>query len=394
MEGVIWGATLLLFSQALYLLVYALAGRLKSEITVETNEDSYFEKTFAVIIPSYKAGSVTKVSVSKILAANYPQNQIDIYVVASGESFPKGLNAPNVHLLEFPNERLIKVAGLREAHQHFKKSYDIVLVLDADNHISPNAFQLASRWVTHSFPVLQIQRKAKNQEFPFAYLDGISESINNHIFRKGHQALGVAPALSGSGMFFTNDHFEKYVLPIQSKIGFDKSLELALLKDCVPIRYTQIAFVLDEKVDDIAVFKTQRLNWLSAQYHHGIKHIGEAIIQFFKGNWNYADKVLQFLMLPRLLLLTGAFIAFCSSWFWIGSSLFWGLQLPFITISLALIVSIGKEYWTPRLFFTLLKLPRLSLIMALNVLKIKKPQDDFQPTPHKIKEKDQLKGQP
>jgi len=33
-----------------------------------------------------------------------------------------------------------------------------------------------------------------------ALLDGISEEINNNIFRKGHQTLGLSSALIGSGM--------------------------------------------------------------------------------------------------------------------------------------------------------------------------------------------------
>ncbi len=50
--------------------------------------------------------------------------------------------------------------------------------------------------------VVQAHRTAKNLNTPFAFLDACNEEINNHIYRKGHAAIGLSPALIGSGMAF------------------------------------------------------------------------------------------------------------------------------------------------------------------------------------------------
>lgn len=386
-----WIVTGVLLTQSAYLFIFALAGKIKPYKALKKPLEGPPYPSFGVIIPSFKAGAVVAKSVEMVLKADYPLEKIGIYVVSSGEALPNLPKHPSLLSLEFPKERLIKVEGLRTAYKNFRQPYDYVVVLDADNHISENLFKVATHYLMHKSPVLQVQRRPKNEEFPFALLDGMSESINNHIFRKGHQALGLPPALSGSGMVFTDAVFKKYVLPITAKIGFDKDLELRLLSQSVPIRYTETAYVLDEKVDDLKVFKSQRLNWLSAQYHFGFYNLSNAFRALFSGKIGYADKVLQFLMLPRLLLLFGTLI-------WALVGLFWGTPTnipayvsPLITIGLALILALEPRYITFNNLATLGRLPRLFFVLLATLFKIKGPKADFTPTPHKVKDPKAIK---
>lgn len=386
-----WIITGVLLTQSAYLFIFALAGKIKPYKLLRKDFEGPPYPTFGVIIPSFKAGAVVAKSVEMVLKADYPMENIGVYVVTSGEASPTMPQHPSLLSLEFPKERLIKVEGLRTAYQNFRRAYDYVVVLDADNHISENFFHVAAHYLMRKSPVLQVQRRPKNEEFPFALLDGMSESINNHIFRKGHQALGLPPALSGSGMVFTDAIFQKNVLPITAKIGFDKDLELRLLSQSIPIQYTETAYVLDEKVDDLAVFKSQRLNWLSAQYHFGFYNLSNAIRAFFSGKIGYADKVLQFLMLPRLLLLFGTLIWALVGCLFVASEYSLLFASPLITIALALILALEPRYLTVKNLATLVRLPKLFVVLLATVFKIKGPKADFTPTPHKVKDSEAIK---
>lgn len=70
-----------------------------------------------------------------------------------------------------------------------------------------------------------------------AYLDAISEEINNSIFRLGHVNLGMSAALIGSGMAFEYSLFYKAMMSNTSVGGFDRVLEMKLL-------YHRIFFII------------------------------------------------------------------------------------------------------------------------------------------------------
>jgi hypothetical protein len=59
------------------------------------------------------------------------------------------------------------------------------------------------------YDAIQCHRCAKNANNDVAVLDGTSEEINNTIFRKAHNRLGLSSALIGSGMCFKYDLFKE-----------------------------------------------------------------------------------------------------------------------------------------------------------------------------------------
>ena len=64
-----------------------------------------------------------------------------------------------------------------------------------------------------------------------------------------------------------------------------------------------MSYTYDEKVRGKKDFYNQRQRWLATQFHNllsGILQIPGALI---KGNWDYCDKLFQWMMPPRVLLL-------------------------------------------------------------------------------------------
>jgi hypothetical protein len=91
---------------------------------------------------------------------------------------------------------------------------------------------------------------------------------------------------------------------IDTPDGFDKELELRLLRAGTRIEYAPDAVVYDEKVRADAVFVDQRRRWIGAQARYLRRHFAEGLRALARGGpLDYVDKVAQMLLPPRALLL-------------------------------------------------------------------------------------------
>ncbi|MEL6483393.1 MAG: glycosyltransferase family 2 protein, partial [Bacteroidota bacterium] len=288
---------------ALYIFVFAFAGLFSAR---KRNPKSDRQHRFAVLIPGYKEDNVIIEVAEHALRQNYPENSFEVVIIA--DSFlPKTLNALKalpIRLVEVSFEKSTKSKALNKAMETIGDGYDIALVLDADNLMEPDFLTKMNRAFNSGFRIVQGHRIAKNQNTPMAILDAISEEINNHIFRKGHRVLGLSSALIGSGMAFDYAFFKEMMANVNAIGGFDKELELKLLRDGNTIEYLNDAYVLDEKVQKSEVFANQRKRWLSAQFVYFRRYVLSGLKELFlKGNLDFADKVYQMVSPPRVLLL-------------------------------------------------------------------------------------------
>jgi cellulose synthase/poly-beta-1,6-N-acetylglucosamine synthase-like glycosyltransferase len=229
--------------------------------------------------------------------------------------------------------------------------------------------------------VIQGHRTAKNLDTPFSILDGISEEINNHIFRKGHVALGVTSALSGSGQAMRIQEFKTAMSGIHSSVE-DKELEYYLLRNNYKVLYENDALVFDEKVQNSKVFTSQRKRWISSQFYEMNKVLGEGVKDLlFKGKFDFFDKGLQRIIMPRVLLLGFSF--FCALLYFIP---FIHLGKYFLTLfiinSLAYIIAIPSSYFNLDTLKAALRLPLAFFLMFFAMVKSKGNSKKFVQTEH------------
>ena len=135
--------------------------------------------------------------------------------------------------------------------------YYNVVILDADNVVRPD-FLSQLNILCSIYDAIQCHRCAKNANNDVAVLDGTSEEINNTIFRKAHNRLGLSSALIGSGMCFDYELFKKNVFQL-STAGEDREMEALLLHQEIFIKYAPDIHVFDEKVSSQEdVWKSQQ----------------------------------------------------------------------------------------------------------------------------------------
>jgi cellulose synthase/poly-beta-1,6-N-acetylglucosamine synthase-like glycosyltransferase len=218
-----------------------------------------------------------------------------------------------------------------------------------------------------------------------AFLDGLSEAINNFVYRQGHVVVGLSSSLIGSGMIFEYRTLKEILLPLDSIGGFDRELELNLIKRKIKIHYAKDTVVYDEKVDSTEVFEKQRTRWLSSQFLYLKKYFFDGWIGLLKGKLDYFNSsILKNIQLPRVVNLGLLFIftitSFILSAYLHFSPIIW---LVFIALNFfAVLFATPKSFYSKEMVKSLLLVPGLFFKMFMLLFKLKGANKTFIHTPH------------
>ena len=184
-------------------------------------------------------------------------------------------------------------------------------------------------------------------------------------------------------MAFDFQLFKKFMRKINALGGFDKQLEINLLKDRIRIHYLKDAIVWDEKVSSTKTFTTQRMRWIAAQIRYGVGSIRNAFYSLLRhGKIDYFNKAFQFLLLPRLLLLGGLFICLSLSPLLRLDNISIYLASMLVTFIGSLFVALPLKFYNRLTLRSLIKLPQLFVLMVIASGGYKKAATNFLHTPH------------
>lgn len=379
---------LILFGLAtLYIFVFSVAGLFYRPLPYIQNSAL---RKIAVLIPGYKEDEVIIEVASQALLQDYPQELFDVVIIADSfqpETLLKLSTLP-IKVIEVSFEKSTKSKALNKAMELLGNLYDIAVVLDADNVMASDFLSRINASFDGDIMAVQGHRAAKNKNTSLAILDAVSEEINNHIFRKGHRVLGLSSAIIGSGMAFRYSFFRELMSEVKAVGGFDKEIELKMLKNGHLIEYLSEALVYDEKVQKAEVFSNQRRRWLSAQLHYFRKDFFDAFkALILKRNIDYFDKAIQFIQPPRILLLGGVLffgVTFLAINFLSGNckcySILWGSIITMCMFSF--LFSIPRHFYTNETLKALASLPKGMILMLGSLLKIKGANKNFIHTKH------------
>lgn len=372
----------------LYILFFGFAGLFPWKLKLKTASK---QRKFAVLIPGYKEDEVIVEVAEDATKQDYPQDKYDVIVIA--DSFKQetldALKKLPIQVIEVSFEKSTKSKALNKAMDQLPEDYDVAIVLDADNLMGIEFLKKMNYAFEKGHYAVQGHRIAKNTNTAFAILDAVSEEINNQIFRKGHRVVGLSAAIIGSGMGINYMYFKNLMKTIHAVGGFDKEIELKMLKERKMIDYLNDAYVYDEKVQKAEVFSNQRRRWLSAQLHYFSMDFSTALWHLIsKGNIDYFDKAIQFIQPPRIMLLGFLFIFSLISLFInpIGITIAW-LSILGACI-LAFLFSIPGRFYNLQTLKAIWTLPRGFILMFLSLVRIKGANKRFIHTAHTSTKKD------
>ncbi len=345
------------------------------------------ETDFLVIYPAYHEDIVIRNSITTFLKQDYPEGHFKLVVVSDNmqPETNQWLASQPLMLLQPSFPKSSKAKALQFAMNENKEwksesNHRKVVILDADNVVAPDFLSRLNTLCQNTDAFIQCHRTAKNAGNDIAALDGVSEEINNTIFRRAHNAIGLSSALIGSGMCFDFQWFLTHVERLSTAVE-DRELEAMIMLENIHIHYAEDIYVMDEKVSSGDNFQRQRLRWMTGQVQAFFSMLPQVPHALVKGNINYVDKVLQQALLPRsiLLALLPVLCLVVTLLHWSWSIKWWILLLCFLA---ALFVAIPSRLRSQALLSHALALPTLVWHMLTNILRIKKKNTDFIHTHH------------
>ena len=352
-----------------YPLIYSLAslGTRKSYYPTANKQHK-----FAILFPAYKEDRVILPVVESFLQQHYPQELYKVIIISDHmqETTNERLAQLPITLLKANYENSSKAKALNFAMDHFgRDEFHAVVILDADNIVDTNFLLEINKVFDAGVQAIQAHRTAKNRNTDIAVLDGLSEEVNNSIFRRGHVRLGISSALIGSGMIFNYQWFHDNVKHLVTT-GEDKELEVLLLKQRIFIEFLDEVYVYDEKTQGEKGFYNQRRRWLAtqfAQWGRVFKDLPRAILS---GNIDYSDKLIQWMLPPRLILFGGIIVmgSIMQIIDWPLALKWWAL---FLIMGVTLCLAIPDKLVDDRFKKSINKLPLLFIMMVVNLFRMK-----------------------
>ena len=335
---------------------------------------------FLILYPAYNEDRVITHSVEQFLLQDYPQSHYTVAVISDHmqPETNERLRRLPITLLTPTFEKSSKAKAMQYAINEVKGDFDNVVILDADNVVRPE-FLSQLNILCSVYDAIQCHRCAKNANNDVAVLDGASEEINNTIFRKAHNRLGLSSALIGSGMCFDYNLFRENVFKL-STAGEDREMEALLLHQEVFIKYAPEIHVFDEKVSSQDNFQRQRMRWMTAQIQSLLSNLPKIPGAIIHGKINFIDKTIQQALIPRsiLIILLAGLSVFMTLTISEWADKWWIL---FGLLAVSLFISIPRELRF-RSFSKVLTIPELVMRMFKNILHIDHKNTDFIHTSH------------
>lgn len=298
---------------------------------------------FIVLIPAYKSDKTIVQTVASILSQDYPQRMFDVVVISDHQK-----EMTNMRLAQYtitlltPNfEKSSKTKSLQYAVLNLPafKIYDVAVVLNSSSIVEPefldklnNAYETAGTKaiVTHLMP--------RNRDTSSARLSTVFEEINNSIFRRGHIALGLSAALTSTGVAYDFEWFKNNLMKVRTSTE-DKELEAMLIHQQIYVDYFDDIHIYTERKREVADFNKQRRSWVLEQWYSALKNIRFLPAAIFNQQYDWVDKILQWMLLPRTILfpvlvlmsIILPFIYFTLAVKWWIISVIWGFSLALAT---------------------------------------------------------------
>lgn len=384
---------------SLYFFVFAVASRFYKERKETQAEKS---NSVAILIPSYREDGVIVETARSAMEHSSNSSVFDVMIIADSlrPDTIAQIDKTGAYVLPVEFDESTKSKSINKGLEAISGKCEYVIILDADNIMHTGFIDRMLDRLKHGYSIVQGHRTAKNINTNFSILDGLSEEVNNAIFRKGHQVLGFSSSIIGSGFACEYKLLKDLMGKAEAVGGFDKELELLLLERKIKIGYAQEALVYDEKIQQPDAFVNQRRRWLSAQLIYLKKNISNGFIQLLKHrNFDYFDKLIQFALPPRIISLglTFSFVMIHSilmliRYHEIPDALFFSWIGVFLVSSLAVFLAIPAEKYSAGMMKALLSLPRGFLLTLLALIKIKGANKKFIHTVHGTMEEQQLTG--
>lgn len=306
-----------------YMLFFSLVSLISKNHNVPKAKN---QNRFIILIPSYKNDQVIIQTVASILSQNYPQRMFDVVVISDHQSEITNMRLAQytITLLTPDFEKSSKTKSLQYAILNLPefKIYDVAIILNADDLVEPEFLdQMNDAYEAAGTKAIVAHKLPRNRDTSSARLSAIFDEINNNIFRRAHINVGLSSALMGSGVAYEFNWFKKHIMKVRTATE-DKELEAMLMHQRYYVDYFDNIYLYNVKKREVADFNKQRGRWITDQIRSLAKNIRFLPVAIFRKQYDWVDKIIQWMLLPRSIMFAIIFVM--------------SLTLPFIYLTIAI----------------------------------------------------------
>lgn len=289
---------------SLYSLVIGFRGFGKAKRDYELVED---KSRICILVACHNEQDVIATTVENLREIDYDKDLYEIIVVNdnSTDNTEKELKRVGVKYINtneglFPREGVGKPGGLQYAlralgFEYIKEKYDLLMVLDADNHVSPNILkELNSQWLGTGKPTaIQSYLDSKNFDKVLSFGYANAYVVSNRFFQLAKYRWGLPIALGGTGFVVSTDYLINSGGFNYKSLTEDLEMEIEIVNQGGKVAWNHFARVYDEKPDDIKISLKQRTRWMQGHWYVAFTNFVPLVKNFIKERrWSYADQII------------------------------------------------------------------------------------------------------
>ena len=292
-------------------------------------KESNPEAKFLILVAAHNEEDVIESTLENLQKIDYPKELFDLYVVndnstdSTGELCNKcGVKHIDTIEQKFKREGVGKSAAIQYAlrelgFEKLKEEYDMLLVLDADNHVDSNILkEINSQWLYEGKPeAIQTYLDSKNTKSLISTGYATSYNITNRFFQLSKNRLGLNNAIGGTGFAVRLDWLINKGGFCYKSLVEDLEMSIEIFKSGGRVSWNHFTRVYDEKPDTLKVSIKQRIRWCQGHWYVAFTNLVELTKGFFKSkcNFRYIDQLLYLFSMGKSLQLLILMISFIFS---------------------------------------------------------------------------------
>lgn len=261
----------------LYQAIVALAGLRKRKPLPEPDKNH----RFAAIIAARNEESVIQYLIESIRMQNYPQELIDVIVVADNCDDDTAKVAEKAGAIvykrfnkaEIGKSYVLKFAFEKMAEEGIDSRYDAICIFDADNIVERNFFCEMNKAICAGYQVAQGYRDMKNPSD--TWISGghsIFYWMQNRFFDSGRGVLGLSATINGTGYMVTMKHLKKIGWNITT-LTEDLEFTMQSVLSGEKVGWVPEAIVYDEQPLTLQQSMRQRIRWTNGYFQVSQKYL-------------------------------------------------------------------------------------------------------------------------
>lgn len=256
-------------SIALYQVIIGIAGLWKRKETCTAPPDS----SFAILIAAHNEEQVIGPLLENVKTLDYPKEKYDVFVICDNCT-DRTADIVRAHGL-LPMERFNQekrgkghaIEWMLEKLWNMDRSYDAVVIFDADNLVSRNFLTEMNEKLAKGHQVIQAYLETKN---PYDSWISISYAITywfmNRMWQLARYNLGMANALGGTGICIKTDLLQEMGWGATSLTEDVEFTARCVYRGIYPT-WAHYAIVYDEKPLTLVSSMRQRLRWMRGHFY-------------------------------------------------------------------------------------------------------------------------------